>query len=121
MIPNRGFDNMENEDKLEKAVRAIKSDESILNCVLEMVDTIENKEGNLNSGDDAEEAVVGVIQKAGVMMLEKWAEKKSREAESQAVAEGEVRPHEKKNLLAHVPWRYKAGDTGLSFQKKESH
>lgn len=84
------------ENKLQKAMAALKADESFLDCVLEMVDTFENEQDQLKSGDDAEEAVVSVIQKTGTILLEKWANKKCLQTEQLAYGNKEIRPHEKK-------------------------
>jgi len=59
------------ENKLQKVIAALQADESFLDCVLEMVDTVENEQDQLKTGDDAEEAVVSVIQKTGATLLEK--------------------------------------------------
>lgn len=91
---------MENEEnRLKKIVAALKSDESLLNCVSEMIDTVEDKEECLKSGDDAEEAVVSVIQKAGEMLLQKWAEKENSKAEYLGHSDPSMRPHEKKRSI----------------------
>lgn len=83
------------ESKLERAVAALKSDQSLLDCVLEMIDTANDKQ-NLKTGDDAEDAVVDVIQRAGSLLLQKWADKKRKQAEERASIELHIRPHEKK-------------------------
>ena len=70
-----------NKQKLNKVLTALKSDESLLDCVLEMIDTAEDEQELLKTGDDAEEAVVSVIQKAGSTLLRKWVQKKNEEAE----------------------------------------
>lgn len=91
------------ENKLQKVVSALKADESFLDCVLEMVDTFENEQDRLKSGDDAEEAVVSVIQKAGTMLLEKWANKKNLQCEQLAYENNEIRSHEKKTSAGTLP------------------
>lgn len=91
------------ENKLQKVMSALKADESFLDCVLEMVDTFENEQDQLKSGDDAEEAVVSVIQKAGTMLLEKWANKKSRQTEQIAYGNKEIHSHEKKISAGILP------------------
>ena len=90
------------ENKLQKVIAALQADESFLDCVLEMVDTVENEQDQLKTGDDAEEAVVSVIQKTGATLLEKWANKKSIKIEYAAQEDGQIRPHEKK-VSAGIP------------------
>lgn len=86
----------DNNHDLNRAMTALKSDDSLLSCVLEMIDTIGDEQNKLKTGDDAEEAVVSVIQKTGTTLLQKWAYNKSQEAESLASADPTIRPHKKK-------------------------
>jgi hypothetical protein len=102
------FDNLTEEtnmnkesEKLQKAIAALGADEGLLDCVLEMIDTADDNKGRLKSGDDAEDAVVDVIQKAGAVLLKKWTEKQSARVENLASADPTIRPHEKKSPLAH--------------------
>ena len=90
------------ENKLQKVMAALQADDSFLDCVLEMVDTVENEQDQLKSGDDAEEAVVSVIQKTGTILLEKWANKTSIQMEYLAREDKQIRPHEKK-ISAGIP------------------
>jgi hypothetical protein len=87
--------------KLQKAITALGADEGLLDCVLEMIDTADDNKGLLKTGDDAEDAVVDVIQKTGAVLLQKWAEKQSSTIERLASEDRTVRPHEKKSPLAH--------------------
>ncbi len=91
------------ENKLQKVIASLQADESFLDCVLEMIDTVENEKGQLKSGDDAEEAVVSIIQKAGAMMLEKWANKQSIKLGQLAHEDRQIRPHEKKTSVGIHP------------------
>ncbi len=84
------------EEKFHRVISALKSDESLLDCFLEMIDTIEDEEKQLKTGDDAEEAVVDVIQKTGAILLQKWAHQKNEEAKSLALKNQDIRPQGKK-------------------------
>lgn len=88
-----------NNDKINKVVTAIEADESLLDSILEMIETVEDEKDLLKTGDDAEEAVVSAIQNAGIALLEKWIDKKNEEAERSASTDSMIRPHEKKRLL----------------------
>jgi len=95
---------MTTNDELKKILNAMEANPELKNCVLEMIDTSADKQGNLNNGDDAEEAVINVINKTGQVLLQEWAEKKSIQAENEADENSSIRPHEKKNSLAHNSW-----------------
>lgn len=49
-------------------------------CFLEMMEIATDKSQALNNGDDAEEAVVQTIEKAGQVILQEWANKKEKQA-----------------------------------------
>ena len=89
----------ENDHKIKKVLTALKSDESLLDCIIEMIDTVNDDQAQLETGDDAEEAVVSVIHKAGNTLLQKWVHKKTEEAETLAAANRGVRPHQKKRSV----------------------
>lgn len=92
------------EAKLEKIVAALQKDASLADSFLEMIETVEDKKCQLKTGDDAEEAVVTVIQKAGATMLQKWLRKKGEEAESSASFDRALRLHQKKRFAGILPW-----------------
>jgi hypothetical protein len=111
-------------EQLQKAIAALGADEGLLDCVLEMIDTAddnegrlktgddaEDNEGRLKTGDDAEDAVVDVIQKTGAVLLQKWTEKQSSMIEKLASVDRTVRPHEKK-----VCWHTTLGDIKIVAQ-----
>jgi hypothetical protein len=77
-------------------VEALRSSPRLKACILEMIDiTGEDSFEDLNLGDDAEEAVVSVIQKTGHTLLQDWAEKKVKKTEEEH-KKSTVRPHKKK-------------------------
>ena len=89
--------------KLERIIAMLQHDESLADCFLEMIDTVEDEKRQLKTGDDAEEAVVAVIRKAGSVMLEKWLRKKEEEAERAASLNPKLRPHQKKRFVGTPP------------------
>ena len=86
-------------DKMQRVFTALEKDENLLDCVLEMIDTAEDGEKTLTNGDDAEDAVVNIIQKTGAVLLQKWLQKKSEEAEHLATSNVDLRPHQKKTFV----------------------
>ena len=82
--------------KLKTAIAALQADESLLDCVLEMVDTIDDEQGSLKTGDDAEDAVTDVVRRTGRTLLAKWARKKEAQVGAMAASDQSLRPHEKK-------------------------
>lgn len=64
-------------------------------CFLEMMEIAKDKSQVLNNGDDAEEAVVEVIEKLGQVVLQEWANKKEKQAR-QVINLEDCREHEKK-------------------------
>ncbi|OGN65141.1 MAG: hypothetical protein A2888_00700 [Chlamydiae bacterium RIFCSPLOWO2_01_FULL_28_7] len=82
---------------------ALRSNCELKACILEMIDITDGKSlEELKTGDDAEEAVVGVIQKTGKTILQNWIERKKIKAEKEAAANKSYRPHEKKSQMAHI-------------------
>jgi hypothetical protein len=79
-----------------KILQALEANPSLKDCFLEMIDAAQDSSGELNKGDDAEDAIVAVINKTGQVLLQEWAEKKSNEADTQALEQGNLRPHTKK-------------------------
>jgi Ni,Fe-hydrogenase I small subunit len=71
------------------------------NCFLEMMEIAKDKSLKLNNGDDAEEAVVQAIEKAGQVILQNWAAKKEKQARQITNLE-DCREHEKK-ISAGIP------------------
>jgi hypothetical protein len=86
-------------DEDEKAIlTALRSSPRLKACILEMVDITDgNAFEELNNGDDAEEAVVGAIQKTSTALLQGWAEKKNAKAEEEIRANKSYRTHKKKD------------------------
>ncbi len=82
----------------EKILNALKSNPGLKECILEMIDITEDptKDQKLKLGDDAEEAVVEVIQKTGKKLLEEWAQRKSDQAAEEVSVKPKHRPHGKK-------------------------
>ncbi len=83
------------EDDL-KIFEALKTRPDLKNCVLEMIDITEDTMQKLDRGDDAEEAVVETIQKAGNVLLKDWAQRKAEKAEQEARLQSDNREHVKK-------------------------
>ena len=88
---------MEIDEDERTILGALRSSPGLKACILEMVDITDgNAFEELNSGDDAEEAVVDAIQKTGTALLQGWAEKKNRQAEEEIRANKSYRTHKKK-------------------------
>jgi hypothetical protein len=90
-------------DKMQRILTALEADESLQDCFLEMIDTTEDKQKKFTNGDDAEDAVVSAIQKTGTLLLQKWLQKKSEEAEALASSDSDLRPHQKKTFSGTHP------------------
>ena len=95
---------MEPHDSDEKAIlEALRSSPRLKACVLEMLDITDGDSfDELNSGDDAEEAVVDAIQKTGQALLQEWVKKKKIKAETEVSIDKAYRAHEKKSLMANL-------------------
>lgn len=85
-------------DEDEKAIlTALRSSPRLKACILEMVDITDGDAfEELNNGDDAEEAVVGAIQKTGTTLSQDWVEKKNAKAEEEIRANKSYRTHKKR-------------------------
>lgn len=83
----------ENEQKL---IAALRSSPELEGCFLEMIDIASSPLGILDRGDDAEDAVVSVIQKTGRLLLEEWAQKKSDEVTQETATQSGNHLHGKK-------------------------
>src|ERR1700686_1294838 len=86
-------------DEDEKVIlAALRSSPRLKACILEMVDITDgNAFEELNNGDDAEEAVVGAIQKTGTGVVKGWAEKKNPKAEKKKRANKTDKTQKKKD------------------------
>ena len=84
--------------KLKTVLAALEADESLLDCFLDMVDTVNDEQGTLKTGDDAEDAVTEVVQKTAQTLLTKWVNAKGKEMEAKAAQDRTLRPHEKKRF-----------------------
>lgn len=82
----------------ERILNALRNNPELKDCILEMIDITEDPTGvqKLKLGDEAEEAVVEVIQKTGRKLLEEWAQRKSEQAAEEASQKPRHRPHGKK-------------------------
>ena len=67
--------------------------------VAALLDEVENRADTLNTGDQAEEAIVKRIRQISQQALTRWAEQ--RHATVQPAATGELRPAGKKSPLAN--------------------
>ena len=86
-------------DADEKTIlAALRSSPRLKECILEMVDITDGTGfEELNTGDDAEDAVVEAIQKTGTALLQGWAEKKNIKAEEEMRTNKMFRTHKKKD------------------------
>ena len=90
------------EDKL--IFEALQANPKLKACLLEMLDLVEGKTfDNIKTGDDAEEAVVEVIQKTGKTLLQDWVEKKTKKAEEAVNQDKSFRPNFKKKSNGNLP------------------
>ena len=82
----------------ERILNALKRNPELKNCFLEMIDIAEDptRDQKLKFGDDAEDAVVEVIQKTGRKLLEEWAQRRSEQAAEEASQKPKHRPQGKK-------------------------
>jgi hypothetical protein len=82
----------------ERILHALKVNPELKSCFLEMIDIIEDptKDQKIKLGDDAEEAVVEVIQKTGKKLLEEWAQRRSDQTSKEVSEKPKHRPHGKK-------------------------
>lgn len=95
---------MEITDEDEQTIlTALRSNPKLKACILELLDITDGEAfEELNNGDDAEEAVVGVIQKTGTTLLQGWTEKKNAEAEKELRMNDLYRTHKKKAEVANL-------------------
>ncbi len=82
----------------ERILNALRRNSELKNCFLEMIDIAEDpiRDQKLKLGDEAEEAVVEVIQKTGKKLLEEWAQRRSDQAADEVSDQPKHRPHGKK-------------------------
>lgn len=81
-----------------RILNALQRNPELKNCFLEMIDIAEDpiKDQKLKLGDDAEDAVVEIIQKTGRKLLEEWAQRRSEQVSEEISLQAKHRPHEKK-------------------------
>jgi hypothetical protein len=81
----------------EKAVlEAIRENPELEKCFLEMIEITHTRLPELIRGDDAEDAIVNVIEKTGKTLLQEWAEKQQNRIEEKTREDKSLRPHGKK-------------------------
>ena len=82
----------------ERILAALRNNPELKGCVLEMLDIAQDpiRDKKLKLGDDAEEAVVEVIQKTGIKILEEWAQRRSEQAAAEVSNKPKHRPQGKK-------------------------
>jgi hypothetical protein len=82
----------------ETILNALRRSPGLKECILEMIYITEDstRDQKLKLGDDAEEAVVEVIQKTGKKLLEEWAQGRSDQAAEEVSNKPKHRPHGKK-------------------------
>jgi hypothetical protein len=82
----------------ERILNALRRNPEFKNCILEMLDISEDpiRDQKLKLGDDAEDAVIEVIQKTGRKLLEEWAQKRSEQVAEEVSQKLKHRPHGKK-------------------------
>lgn len=102
----------------ERIQEAMEKHPDLAACFLEMIDTMEDTHHTLNRGDDAEEAVLKVINKTGLMILQEWMLKKNRESEIAASKTPDIRPHKKKSPLEDLSRLRDTDNRQLSNKKK---
>lgn len=87
----------------ERILNALRTNPKLKNCILEMIDITEDplRDQKLKLGDDAEDAVVEVIQKTGRELLEEWAQRRSEQASEEISQKPKHRPQGKKSNLAN--------------------
>ena len=87
----------------QRILEALKASPALRECFLEMIDITNSPLGTLDIGDDAEDAVVNVIQKTGRLLLEEWAQKKSDESSQETQAQSGIHLHGKKKSPGKLP------------------
>lgn len=82
----------------ERILNVIRSNPELKECFLEMISIAEDptRDQKLKLGDDAEDAVVEVIQKTGRKLLEEWAQRRSEQVAEEVSKKPKHRPHGKK-------------------------
>lgn len=82
----------------ERILNSLRRNPELKGCFLEMINIAEDptREQKLKLGDDAEDAVVEVIQKTGRKLLEEWAQRRSEQAAKEVSQKPKHRPHGKK-------------------------
>jgi hypothetical protein len=82
----------------ERILNALRSNPGLKECILEMLDISQDpvRDQKIKLGDDAEDAVVEVIQKTGRKLLEEWAQKRNEQAAEEVSQKPKHRFHEKK-------------------------
>ncbi len=83
-------------EREQKILEALRDNPELEKCFLEMIDISHSPLGKLDNGDEAEEAVVQVIQKTGKLILEEWSQKKSDQATEEAQNQTQNHLHGKK-------------------------
>lgn len=87
-----------NQNEEDRILNALRNNSELKKCVLEMIDIAQDpiREQKLKLGDDAEDAVVEVIQKTGKKLLEEWAQRRSEQVAEEVRQQHKHRPHGKK-------------------------
>lgn len=87
-----------NQNEEDRILNALRNNSELKKCVLEMIDIAQDpiREQKLKLGDDAEDAVVEVIQKTGKKLLEEWAQRRSEQVAEEVSQQHKHRPHGKK-------------------------
>ncbi len=82
----------------ERILNALRNNPELKNCFLEMIDIAEDptRDKKLKLGDEAEEAVIEVIQKTGRKLLEEWTQRRAEQAADEVSQRPKHRPHGKK-------------------------
>lgn len=83
-------------EREQKILEALRDNPDLEKCFLEMIDISHSPLGKLDNGDEAEEAVVQVIQKTGKLILEEWSQKKSDQATEEVQNQTQNHLHGKK-------------------------
>jgi hypothetical protein len=82
--------------KEEAILEALRKNPELEKCVLEMIEITQERLAELELGDDAEEAIINVIQKTGKTLLQEWAERQRSRIEEKIREDKTLRPHGKK-------------------------
>lgn len=83
-------------EKEKAIVEAIRENPELEKCFLEMIEITHERLPELERGDDAEDAVVNVIQKTGKTLLQEWSEKQRDRIDAKTREDKSLRPHGKK-------------------------